>query len=189
MQKHVIAIENKDSNLVSYVFNTADIDPNTLDGETVIHLEPGPITQAIVYNGVRPAKKVLGVVEKEGPSIVVPLHWGLEMDIRQHEQLIHACRVDRDMYVAINDREEAIERYQIELLKMKKMYVKEVPPICIGCKKTPEMIKEYDMGAREAGETPSEHMVEVENTYDKFGANKFYCTACYIKNGMPLISN
>lgn len=58
---------------------------------------------------------------------------------------------------------------------------------CIGCGKTPDEIDEYIEGAKEYGETPTDYCIAEEGTYNKFIKNKFYCTSCYIKAGMPLI--
>lgn len=57
---------------------------------------------------------------------------------------------------------------------------------CIGCKKGPEEIQEYITEARMADTTPEQFLIEHEGTLHKFRRNKFYCTTCYIKAGMPV---
>lgn len=56
---------------------------------------------------------------------------------------------------------------------------------CKVCGKAPEEIDEYvDMGEVE-GLTPEEFVRQEEGTYNP-ETGMFYCTACYIKIGMPL---
>jgi hypothetical protein len=145
------------------------------------------ILEATVYTDLRKVKKVKAETQSKGEYKIVPYHWGLDIGILQQESLIARLYTHKDEEFVEWTREEAIEYYQAELLKMKKLYVLEAPPKCIGCKKTPEMLGEYDTGANAKGETPSQHMVEVEGTYGKFKPNQFYCTSCYVKHGMPLI--
>jgi hypothetical protein len=59
---------------------------------------------------------------------------------------------------------------------------------CIGCKKTPEQIKEYELEARREDMTPTEWVKANEpiGCWGPHSRNKFYCTECYIKAGMPL---
>jgi hypothetical protein len=61
-------------------------------------------------------------------------------------------------------------------------------PTCIGCKKTPEQIKEYVSAARVEDITPTEFVKQNEpiGCWGPHSRNKFYCTECYIKAGMPL---
>lgn len=59
-------------------------------------------------------------------------------------------------------------------------------PVCIGCGKTPDQIFEYQDMAQEYGITPEQYVRAYEGTFNKFEKNKFYCTACYIRAGMPL---
>lgn len=69
----------------------------------------------------------------------------------------------------------------------------QVVPVCIGCNKSPEELVEYRSVAQADSEglevpiTATAWMVHNENTYNKFEKNKFYCTTCYVKAGMPLI--
>ena len=57
---------------------------------------------------------------------------------------------------------------------------------CIGCKRKPEEISEYVYIAKAYGITPLEFVKRFEGTFDKFKPNKFYCTDCYIRAGMPV---
>jgi hypothetical protein len=59
---------------------------------------------------------------------------------------------------------------------------------CIGCKKTPEKISEYVSAARVEDITPTEFVKQNEpiGCWGPHSRNKFYCTKCYIKAGMPL---
>lgn len=64
-------------------------------------------------------------------------------------------------------------------------------PTCIICKKKPEEILEYiqeaEIESRLSGKkiTPTEWMMKNEGTYNRFQRNKFFCTSCYVKAGMP----
>jgi hypothetical protein len=68
-----------------------------------------------------------------------------------------------------------------------------VVPVCIGCNKSPEELMEYvGPAAAESGDleftiTATAWMVHNETTFQRFEKDKFYCTTCYIKAGMPLI--
>lgn len=56
---------------------------------------------------------------------------------------------------------------------------------CKVCGKTPEELNEYiEMGKVEKM-TPSEFVLQEEGTLNR-ETGFFYCTACYIKIGMPL---
>lgn len=57
---------------------------------------------------------------------------------------------------------------------------------CIGCRKHPDEIDEYIDAAAEEDMSPVEYVLEEEGTYDKFEKERFYCTSCYIKAGMPI---
>lgn len=61
------------------------------------------------------------------------------------------------------------------------------PVTCIGCKKQPEQIKEYELEARREGITPTEFVKRNEpiGVWGPHSRNKFYCTQCYIAAGMP----
>lgn len=58
---------------------------------------------------------------------------------------------------------------------------------CIGCGKHPDEIDEYIDAAAEEDMSPVEYVLQEEGTYDMFEKERFYCTDCYIKAGMPLI--
>lgn len=58
---------------------------------------------------------------------------------------------------------------------------------CIGCEKHPDEIEEYIEMAREEGTTPERIVLTEEGTYNGFEPERFYCTPCYIKAGMPII--
>lgn len=58
---------------------------------------------------------------------------------------------------------------------------------CIGCELKPDQIEEYVEAAEENDMTPDQYVIEEEGTLNGFEPNKFYCTECYIKAGMPLI--
>lgn len=56
---------------------------------------------------------------------------------------------------------------------------------CKLCKRTPEEIHEYRMQAEVEGYSdPTSYVIDNEGTYNK-NTGMFYCTACYIKAGMP----
>lgn len=57
---------------------------------------------------------------------------------------------------------------------------------CIGCNKRPEELSEYVEAAKEEKMDPTDYVIIDEGTFNKFEKNKFYCTSCYIKAGMPL---
>ena len=59
---------------------------------------------------------------------------------------------------------------------------------CIGCKKQPEEINEYVSYAENEKTTPTEWVRKNEavGCWGPNSRNKFWCTTCYIKNGMPL---
>jgi hypothetical protein len=65
---------------------------------------------------------------------------------------------------------------------------KKPKPTCIGCKKHPEDILEYQGPAEREGITPSEWVRQHEaiGCWGSGSRDKFYCTSCYIKAGMPL---
>lgn len=56
-------------------------------------------------------------------------------------------------------------------------------PTCIGCKKTPDKIKEY-----QNEDDPIQFVRDNEpiGVWGPHSRNKFYCTQCYIAAGMPL---
>ena len=56
---------------------------------------------------------------------------------------------------------------------------------CKRCKKKPSEIEEYVEAAEANGYTPEAYVKSQEGTYNR-DTGKFYCTACYIKAGMPL---
>lgn len=61
---------------------------------------------------------------------------------------------------------------------------------CIGCKKKPHEIKEYQTGAKMDGITPEQFVRTYENIGvwgPKHGPEAFYCTECYIAAGMPIM--
>ncbi|WP_020621054.1 hypothetical protein [Paenibacillus daejeonensis] len=60
------------------------------------------------------------------------------------------------------------------------------PLTCIGCDKHPDEIEEYIEAAELNDMTPVEYVLEEEGTYNGFEPERFYCTECYIKAGMPL---
>lgn len=55
---------------------------------------------------------------------------------------------------------------------------------CKVCGRKPDEINEYITSAKYEGCTPEEYVKSTEGTYDR-KTNKFYCTECYIKVGMP----
>lgn len=59
---------------------------------------------------------------------------------------------------------------------------------CIGCKKTPEKIDEYAKFTNLRGLTPTEYVLKHEGVgqWGPHSRDKFYCTKCYMKAGMPL---
>lgn len=58
-------------------------------------------------------------------------------------------------------------------------------PVCVGCGRTPDQIKEYIISAHEEGITPEQYARLYEGTYNRQNGH-FYCTKCYIEAGMPL---
>lgn len=57
---------------------------------------------------------------------------------------------------------------------------------CKGCGKTPEELQEYKELAEVNGYESAEQAVRMEEgTFDP-STGLFYCTACYVKAGMPL---
>lgn len=56
---------------------------------------------------------------------------------------------------------------------------------CKICGRKPEEISEYIESAKEARLTPTQYVILEEGTFNP-GTEKFYCTACYAKIGMPL---
>lgn len=58
---------------------------------------------------------------------------------------------------------------------------------CLGCKKTPEKIEEYIVYGKQERMTPTEFVLENEpvGCWGPNSRNKFWCTSCYIKAGMP----
>lgn len=71
--------------------------------------------------------------------------------------------------------------------KQQKAIEKAALPRCMGCRKTPEEISEYQKMATVYKTTATEYMKANEGTYNRFRKNKFYCTICYIKAGMPVV--
>lgn len=62
----------------------------------------------------------------------------------------------------------------------------EVPEIvCAICLHRPHDIQEYIDAAVEFDMSTDEYVAREEGTYNK-RSRKFYCTACYIRLGMPL---
>ena len=59
---------------------------------------------------------------------------------------------------------------------------------CLGCNKRPEQIKEYKYEAHSAEMTPTEFVIANEpmNVWGPRTEDKFWCTTCYVKAGMPL---
>ena len=57
-------------------------------------------------------------------------------------------------------------------------------PLCIGCGKHPDELKEYVEIAKEEGTTPDEFVRKEEGTYNRENGH-FLCTPCYAKAGMP----
>lgn len=55
---------------------------------------------------------------------------------------------------------------------------------CIGCGKRPEEIAEYKYNEEQMD--PTAYVIMEEGTFNKHEKNKFYCTECFIKAGMPL---
>lgn len=63
----------------------------------------------------------------------------------------------------------------------------EVPvPICIGCNKHPDEIKEYVAMGQLEDMTPDDFVREEEGTYNPSNGH-FLCTSCYINAGMPSV--
>lgn len=56
---------------------------------------------------------------------------------------------------------------------------------CRGCGRGPHEIGEYIEIAKEEDITPHEYVIKEEGTYNS-DTGKFYCTACYVRAGMPL---
>lgn len=58
---------------------------------------------------------------------------------------------------------------------------------CMLCNKTPEQIPEYKSYARMEEVTPEEFVRENEpiGCWGPHSRDKFYCTNCYVKAGMP----
>lgn len=59
---------------------------------------------------------------------------------------------------------------------------------CMGCNKRPEQLNEYKMEARINDVTPTQFVIEHEpmGCWGPRTENKFYCTNCYVKAGMPM---
>jgi hypothetical protein len=57
-------------------------------------------------------------------------------------------------------------------------------PICIGCHKTPDEIKEYIEMADLEDMTPIQYVRSEEGTYNPKNGH-FACTECYIRMGCP----
>lgn len=57
--------------------------------------------------------------------------------------------------------------------------------ICIGCNKTPEDIVDFRIKALDIDThpeefmTPTQFVIEFEETYNQFEKGKFYCRSCY----------
>lgn len=58
-------------------------------------------------------------------------------------------------------------------------------PICLGCGKRPHELAEYAEPAAEENMTAAQYCREEEGTYNPVNGH-FYCTTCYIEEGMPL---
>lgn len=56
---------------------------------------------------------------------------------------------------------------------------------CLECGLTPEQLTEYIFAARSEETTPEQFVLENEGTFNP-ETQKFWCTSCYIKIGMPL---
>lgn len=56
---------------------------------------------------------------------------------------------------------------------------------CNGCKRTPEEISEYVDMAEELNTTPARFVQTDEGTYNATNGH-FWCSACYIRAGLPL---
>jgi hypothetical protein len=146
------------------------------------------ILEATVYSNGREAKKVIAQTESKGEYRVVPYHWGLDVGMLQCEDLITRIQLaDESEFQNDWSKEEAVKYYQRQLHQMRLLYAEEVPPKCLGCKKTPDKILEYVSGAKVAEMSPAEYVITSEGTFNRFGRNGFYCTDCYIKHGMPTI--
>ncbi|MCX8074167.1 MAG: hypothetical protein N2749_01085 [Clostridia bacterium] len=59
-----------------------------------------------------------------------------------------------------------------------------IKPVCIGCGKSPNEIREYIRFADEENMTPEEYVRLYEGTYNSCNGH-FYCTKCYIETGTP----
>ena len=59
------------------------------------------------------------------------------------------------------------------------------PTACKGCGKRPDDLEEYVEMAEEEGMTPQEFVRSEEGTFNR-DTGAFWCTACYIRAGMPL---
>lgn len=56
---------------------------------------------------------------------------------------------------------------------------------CLECGLSPEELSEYASPAAEEQMTPAEYVRTQEGTFNST-TDKFWCTPCYIKIGMPL---
>jgi hypothetical protein len=56
---------------------------------------------------------------------------------------------------------------------------------CISCGKKPTEISEYISEAKKEGISPEDFVRCYEGTFNR-KTEKFHCTECYIKSGMPL---
>jgi hypothetical protein len=56
---------------------------------------------------------------------------------------------------------------------------------CAGCHHEPHQLSEFIFAAKDENMTPEEYIKTEEATFN-VDNNLFYCTACYIKAGMPI---
>ena len=55
---------------------------------------------------------------------------------------------------------------------------------CICCGKSPNVIDEYIFASQEENENPIDWVVKNEGTFNPINGH-FYCTECYVVEGMP----
>lgn len=56
---------------------------------------------------------------------------------------------------------------------------------CLSCGHTPDEIAEYVQAAADENVSPEDYVRTEEGTFNA-AIQRFWCTACYIKIGMPL---